>query len=204
MDIGCDEVERLERLVSPLRRVAAHRLERQRITIEELCVKAERLLRDQIGKRTLEVEIEGPATIRCDADQVMQVLVNLLSNALDAAGPGGRVGVTWSGGVEGRRSPSGDRASPPSGGVLTVWDTGPGFEGDASRVFAPWYTTKPRGTGLGLAITQRIVRAHGWNIEPARRDERTVFVIQIPASDVATALSDPPQSSDGERGMEVA
>jgi signal transduction histidine kinase len=114
------------------------------------------------------------------------------------------VGVSWSGGIEGRRSSPGDRTSPPPGGVLTVWDTGPGFAGDPSRVFAPFYTTKPRGTGLGLAITQRIVRAHGWTIEPERRDDHTVFVINIPASDVAMAVSEPPLSSDGERGMEVA
>lgn len=182
VDIGCDEVERLERLVSGLRRVVSRRLERRRVTVEDLVVKAERLLRDQLGRRALEVDVDPAAALRCDFDQVTQVLVNLLSNALDAAGDDGRVGVSFR--VE------------PSSGVLTVWDSGPGFEGDPSRVFAPWYTTKPRGTGLGLAITHRIVRAHGWTIEPERRDERTLFVIQIPASDFAL--------HPGDRGMEVA
>ena len=193
VDIGCDEVERLERLVSGLRRVSTHRLERQRVSVHELCVKAERLLRDQLGARSLDVDLGAGAALRCDPDQVTQVLVNLISNALDAAGEGGTVGVTWTmgGGDAGPPGPPG-----PPGGVLAVWDTGPGFEGDASRVFAPWYTTKPRGTGLGLAITHRIVRAHGWTIEPERRDDRTLFIIRIPASDLA--------APGGERGMEVA
>jgi signal transduction histidine kinase len=95
------------------------------------------------------------------------------------------VGVTWS-------------AHPhPPGGVLTVWDTGAGFDGDPSRAFAPWYTTKPRGTGLGLAITHRIVRAHGWTIEPERGEGRTRVVIEIPASDIVACPG-------GDRGMEVA
>lgn len=189
VDIGCDEVERLERLVSGLRRVVSRRLERRRVSVEDLIVKVERLLRDQLGARTLQVDVAGVAFVRCDFDQVTQVLVNLLSNALDAAGEDGRVGVAWS-------APAETRDAGDVGGVLTVWDTGPGFEGDPARVFAPWYTTKPRGTGLGLAITHRIVRAHGWTIEPERRDGRTLFVIEIPASDIAL-----PQ---GDRGMEVA
>lgn len=192
VDIGCDEVERLERLVSGLRRVSTRRLERRRVTVADLVTKAERLLRDQLGDRALEVDLGGSTAVRCDSDQVTQVLVNLISNALDAAGAEGRVGVSWT-----TRSSARSSAPPGSGGgVLTVWDTGPGFDGDPSRAFAPWYTTKPRGTGLGLAITHRIIRAHGWTIEPERRDGRTRVVIEIPASDVAAA--------SGDRGMEVA
>jgi signal transduction histidine kinase len=175
VDIGCDEVERLERLVSGLRKVSTRRLERQQCSVEELVAKAERLLRDELGGRRLEVDVHGAPTIRCDVHQATQVLVNLLSNAIDAAGERGRIGVSW---------------TPHSrGGALTVWDTGRGFDGDPARVFAPWYTTKPRGTGLGLAITQRIVRAHGWTIDPERRDNRTLFVVTIPASDVVVERS---------------
>lgn len=172
IDIGCEEVERLERLVSGLRRVSSRRLERRVVSVSELVSKAERLLRDQLGPRSLEVRIPGATSIRCDLDQVTQVLVNVLSNALDAAGQHGRVGVAWT--------------TEPDGGELVVWDTGPGFEGDPARVFAPWYTTKPRGTGLGLAITHRIVRAHGWTIDPERRDGTTRFVITVPRTDLVS------------------
>ncbi len=114
VDIGCDEVERLERLVSPLRRVSSMRLERQRITVDELVVKAERLLRDQFGARALEVEIDATAAIRCDSDQVTQVLVNLLANALDAAGDEGRVGVAWEAGAADRAEAACSRCGTPA------------------------------------------------------------------------------------------
>ncbi len=170
VDIGREEVDRLERLVSGLRRVTSRRLERHSVSVRELVIKAERLLRDRLGERRVELSIDGIPSIRCDVDQTTQILVNLLSNAMDAA-PSGTIGVSWS--------------KPNGVGALVVWDSGPGFEGDPARLFAPWYTTKPRGTGLGLAITHRLVRAHGWTIEPARREGRTLFVIEIPASDIS-------------------
>jgi signal transduction histidine kinase len=108
--------------------------------------------------------------LRCDSDQITQVLVNLVSNAIDASGARGRIGVEWSADLEGAE--------------LVVWDDGPGFEDDPSRLFAPWFTTKPRGTGLGLAITQRIVRAHGWGIDAVRTNGRTRFVVTVPPTDV--------------------
>ncbi|WP_437941148.1 ATP-binding protein [Sorangium sp. So ce341] len=176
VEIGCEEVERLERLVMGLRRVTHRKLERRRLAVEELVSRAEMLLRDQLGKRRIEARVSATPRLSCDPDQATQVLVNLLSNGLDAAGDKGTVGVTW---------------EPSEGGAeLVVWDTGPGFGGDASRIFAPWYTTKPRGTGLGLAITHRIVRAHGWSIDPERRDGRTRFVIAIPAADVTMTAED--------------
>jgi signal transduction histidine kinase len=170
VEIGQEEVDRLERLVAPLRRMANHRLERRIVSIADLVTRAEVLLRDALGTRAIESALPEGFAVRGDFDQVTQVVVNLLSNALDAAGPTGRVGLAW--------RESSEAAE------LVVWDTGPGFEGDAARLFAPWFTTKPRGTGLGLAITQRIVRAHGWSIDARRVDGRTHFLVQIPTSDV--------------------
>jgi len=170
MDIGCEEVERLERLVSGLRKVVSTRIERRSARVDDLATKAEMLLRDQLGRRRLVIETSGPLALRCDPDQVTQILVNLVSNAVDAAGAQGEVGVCWSGGG--------------AKGTLIVWDTGPGFACDPAKLFAPWFTTKPRGTGLGLAIAHRIVRAHGWSLDPERRDGVTRFVITIPRTDV--------------------
>ena len=39
-----------------------------------------------------------------------------------------------------------------------MWDAGPGFAAEVSKLFQPWFTTKPKGSGLGLAITHRLVR----------------------------------------------
>jgi signal transduction histidine kinase len=170
IEVGREEVDRLERLVSGLKRMAAHRIERSAVRVSDLCTRVDALLRDTLGKRPIELDIGKDATLRCDSDKMTQVLVNLLSNGLEACGPNGRVGVEW--------------AASAQGGELRIWDDGPGFVGEASRLFAPWYTTKPRGTGLGLAITHRLVRAHGWNVAGARRDSRTVFTVSVRYEDI--------------------
>jgi signal transduction histidine kinase len=170
IDVGCEEVDRLERLVAGLRRIVGHRIERRPVAVADLAARVEMLLRDSLLERRLDVRVPADATLRCDPDQATQVLVNLVANAIDATGPRGRIGVAWVGADEGAE--------------LVVWDDGPGFEGEASQLFAPWFTTKPRGTGLGLAITQRIVRAHGWSIDVTRAEGQTRFVVSIPSSDV--------------------
>ncbi len=185
IDVGREEVDRLERLVAGLKRMVAHRIERSPTPVSELCARVEALLRDSLGKLRIELAIGPDATLRCDPDKLTQVLVNLFSNALEACGPNGRAGIAW-------------RATP-QGGELSVWDDGPGFLGDASRLFAPWYTTKPRGTGLGLAITHRLVRAHGWSISAQRREAHTVFAIAVRAEDIVRdAAQDAPRRDDGE------
>jgi signal transduction histidine kinase len=185
VDVGREEVDRLERLVAGLKRMVAHRIERSPTPVSELCARVEALLRDSLGKLRIELSIGPDATLRCDPDKLTQVLVNLFSNALEACGPNGRAGISW-------------RATP-QGGELSVWDDGPGFLGDASRLFAPWYTTKPRGTGLGLAITHRLVRAHGWSIAAHRRDAHTVFAIAIRSEDIQRDMAqDATRRDDGE------
>jgi len=171
IEIGCEEVDRLERLVSGLRRMATQHVERRPVDVGELCARAEVLLRDRMQGQSLVLHLEHAGVINCDIDKITQVLVNLLANALDATEGNGNVGIDW--------------RSSADGGELSVWDTGPGFTGDPSKLFAPWYTTKPRGTGLGLAITHRLVRAHGWSIEATRREMRTVFTVSVPANDVS-------------------
>jgi signal transduction histidine kinase len=173
IDIGREEVDRLERLVSGLRRLVGHRIERRVVAVSLLASRAEMLLRDELAGRSLDVDIAGDALLRCDSDQITQVLVNLVANAIDACGARGRIGVQWN--VDG------------DGADLVVWDDGPGFEDDPSRLFQPWFTTKPRGTGLGLAITQRIVRAHGWGIDADRTNGKTRFVVTVPSSDVVVS-----------------
>ncbi len=172
VDVGREEVDRLERLVAGLKRMVAHRIERSPTPIAELCARVETLLRDSLGKLEIELELAADATLHCDPDKLTQVLVNLISNAVEACGQSGRAGITW-------RTTS-------DGGELGVWDDGPGFGPDTARLFAPWYTTKQRGTGLGLAITHRLVRAHGWSITAQRREGRTYFAIAVRSEDIVS------------------
>jgi two-component system nitrogen regulation sensor histidine kinase NtrY len=103
----------------------------------------------------LELELsDGAARVRADREQITQVLVNLVKNALDAAHD---------------RSPQRVRIAvetAPGGTCFAVADNGPGIAlADRERVFEPYYTTKDEGTGLGLAIVKRIVVDHGGHIE---------------------------------------
>jgi signal transduction histidine kinase len=182
IEIGCEEVDRLERLVSGLRRMATQQVERRVVDVGELCGRAEVLLRDRMAS-PLVLHLDEEGGIHCDIDKITQVLVNLLANALEATDGKGEVGVDWTWSAR--------------GGELSVWDTGPGFSGDPARLFAPWYTTKTRGTGLGLAITHRLVRAHGWNIEATRRDSKTLFIVAVPPGDIITRAD---QTNAGLRG----
>ncbi len=177
VDVGSEEVDRLERLVSGLRRLVGYRIEPRTIEVADLSSRTELLLRDALGTRTLHLDVPEHAALRCDPDQIRQVLVNLVSNAIEATGSRGRVGITW--------------AEFSTCATLVVWDDGPGFEGDVGRLFAPWFTTKPRGTGLGLAITQRIVRAHGWTIDATRAGGTTRFVVTVPHADVVSPAGRP-------------
>jgi signal transduction histidine kinase len=91
----------------------------------------------------------GPELIiKADADQLEQLLINLLRNAVDAAlETDGRVELSWSTG--------GDQFQ------MVVTDEGPGLPTDTGNLFVPFYTTKPGGSGIGLALCLQIAEGHG-------------------------------------------
>ena len=99
---------------------------------------------------------ERDATVRGSADQLYQVLLNLVHNAIQAMPRGGVMTV-------GCRNDQGAV-------IVEIADNGAGFADDAlSRIFSPFFTTKADGTGLGLAIAKRIVEEHGGTMGAANR-----------------------------------
>jgi PAS domain S-box-containing protein len=102
-----------------------------------------------------------------DQEQMMQALLNLLQNALDATPSGGQVRLA--------------AARKGSGYTIDVTDTGSGIGPDAlEKIFNPYYTTKNEGTGMGLAITQQIISRHGGSIsvssEPGKGSRFTIVL----------------------------
>jgi signal transduction histidine kinase len=117
-----------------------------------------------------------------DASQIKQVMLNLLLNALDASGPQGRVTLRLerSNRIEMSDARRGTTQIK-SGTILEVCDRGPGLpDGDAERIFRPFYTTKSTGTGLGLSICRKIVDAHRGEIRAEKRGDETVFRVLLP------------------------
>lgn len=148
-----EEVTRISNIVSEFTRFA--RLPPPNPSPTELGEVAKKVVNlHSSSGATLELSLSPVPIVNADADQMVQVLTNLIQNAIDAAKPTGdpRVSV--------RLAPHG-----PDKVLLSVRDNGPGVPAELrDKLFEPYVTTKPEGTGLGLAIVHRIVVEHGGEI----------------------------------------
>jgi signal transduction histidine kinase len=139
---------------------------------------------DLRGKRIEVITLPEPdlPSVRGDANQILQVLFNLMSNAVDALEEVG-------GGTLTIRTGHGH-----SKVFIEFSDTGAGIKSPA-QVFDPFFTTKPvgKGTGLGLSICYGIVQEHGGRIECFNRPEGgATFVVEFPSAPVEAQIDDSP------------
>jgi signal transduction histidine kinase len=147
-----DEVHRIANIVTEFTRFARLPAPRpQEVDVEEVVRHVLQLQKSTAEGVRLEHEVVGTIPrVQADRDQVVQVLVNLVQNAVEAVKekPSGRVVVRVEAGRQGLVD-------------ITVQDNGPGVAPEiAGRLFEPYATTKAAGTGLGLAIAQRIAMEH--------------------------------------------
>lgn len=177
------ESDRLARIVSDF--LALSRLrepKRGPLDLEPLLHEVERMtrLRTDIPadlRLTMDLDEDTPSVL-ADADQLKQVLQNLVLNSLDAVRAAAAPTIT----CHAERAPEDNQLGMPSV-VVRVSDNGCGIPAELhERVFTPFFSTKAQGTGLGLSLVNRIVREHEGLLELASQPGRgTTITIYLPA-----------------------
>ena len=108
---------------------------------------------------TVEIGDVQPVNLLADADQIEQLLINLVKNAVDAAvNEREEAGLTGAPAVKIRSRSAGDMVS------ILIEDNGPGLT-NPGNLFVPFYTTKTSGSGVGLVLARQIAEAHGGSLE---------------------------------------
>jgi signal transduction histidine kinase len=181
-NLACREVDRIGGLVATMSRLARgpqSGLPREHCDAAELARETLLLMQREAQRARVTIAVEAaPDTPKLVAsrDQIHQVLLNLVLNAIQATPPNGKVTVRTSG----EETPEGTSVS------IEVIDTGTGIPAeDLERIFDPFFTTKDpdQGTGLGLMICHRIVADHGGTIDvQSRPGEGSCFRVRIPVA----------------------
>jgi signal transduction histidine kinase len=170
------EVDRIERVVTGLIQLARpleQRLEPTRLG--ELLARAADFVAPGAERQGIRITRDlggGERPALCDAEQIYQVVLNLLVNALQALAPGGHI----------RLRALGEEA----GAVgFEVADDGPGLPANLrERIFQPFVTGREEGSGLGLAFVERIVKAHhGRVLVRSETGKGTAFEVRLPVAE---------------------
>jgi len=159
LEVISEEAVRLERLVGDvldLAKLDARRfaLLREEVDMRALCERAYAAFAEEARARGIEydLELDGGAVLITDGDRVLQIVTNLIANALHWTPEGGRVDL-------GLAATNGEVK-------VAVVDTGPGIEPQmAERIFRPFWSGDGGGTGLGLAIARELSLALGGRLE---------------------------------------
>jgi len=178
--LACQEVDRIRGLVATMNRLGRSGIESAERALCDpaaLAREASTLLSAEAAAGDVAIEVvggNGTPKVLAARDQIHQVFLNLLLNAIQASPPGGKVHVRIAPGGPGGRD----------GASIEVIDSGPGIaEEDLERIFDPFFTTKgpDQGSGLGLMICHRIVADHQGTIEVSSRPgESATFRVRLP------------------------
>jgi signal transduction histidine kinase len=187
-------VRQIERISEIIRRLLEYsrprRPEVRRLAVGPILTRVVELLAPVAHGRKVSLQAkasQGLPPILADSDQLQQVLLNLVKNALDATAPGGQVRLTASEHDGGPAVEAHDTRPRVSRGrpeepylTLVVSDTGSGMGREQlEKIFEPFFSTKERrgGTGLGMPIVEDIVRSHHGAIEVRSAEGRGTAVL---------------------------
>lgn len=165
------ETERLNRVISELlefTRPSDFKLEKADMNV--VLDTVSRLLQQDAISKGIEIVTQvdqGLPQIQLDADRIVQALLNIGLNGIQAMESGGQLSINV-------------RASG-SSVLITVSDTGVGIpEENKANIFDPYFTTKNKGTGLGLAVVRKIVEGHGGSVDISSLEGKgTTFTISL-------------------------
>lgn len=155
-DLMISEIDRLNRTISSLLQFAKPREPLfELIDITALLKKSARLLAEDANSQQIKIELDlsdEPVTLEADADLLLQVLINLIKNSLEAMAADGLIKL--------KTLRDRDEVR------IVVQDNGTGMTPEnIAHMFDPFYTTRKSGTGLGLAVVHQIVEQHDGRLE---------------------------------------
>jgi two-component system sensor histidine kinase HydH len=168
------EVDRLNRVITELLDFAGPKEPRREPqSLADIADHALKLLAPDLTARNVavfrEYEPDLPA-VSVDRDQISQVFLNLLLNAIESMDGGGEIRLALR------------RYGPPPAVLAAIADTGAGIPADdLEKVFEPFFSRKRKGSGLGLAIVHQIIESHRGEIRvESRQGKGTTFRIKLP------------------------
>jgi signal transduction histidine kinase len=169
------QVERITRVMNQLLSFARRRPpERRAVELKDIVEVNLEMFHERLAHHRIEVEMnfeEACPAAHADTDQMSQVLINLLMNAIHAMPEGGRIRIAT-------------RRSEPDMVEWTIADTGSGIQADVlAKIFDPFFTTKEFGvgTGLGLTVVKGIMEEHGGSISvESELGKGTTFLMLLP------------------------
>ena len=184
-ELICAEADRIRGLIDRMEAFGdIQALPRDPVNIHEVLDRVKKVAQSSFARHVKLTEMFDPSLppVQGDRDQLIQVFLNLVRNASDAAPEtGGEITLTtgYRPGVRVSAGLGGGRISLPL--EVTVRDNGGGIPADLlPHIFDPFVTTKPRGSGLGLALVGKIIGDHGGVIECDSVPGKTMFRVLLP------------------------
>ncbi|HAF07371.1 MAG: GAF domain-containing protein [bacterium] len=171
IDLVIKEVKRLDRLVNDMTSFAKVKtVLLSKVNILDVLNHAVEMVKSKLEETNISLNVkisEANTEIMVDEEQMIEVFMNILLNAIQSVGKDGHIDISlkredgWL--------------------VIDIYNDGPKIqEENLSKIFAPFFTTKSGGTGLGLAISFNIVKEHNGTIFAVNREKGVSFVIRLP------------------------